>query len=209
MAGSGWPRRDAWWNRPGAPGRAAASARTRTRAKSRNSDSSRLSRSDSRMTRRASVCSSVPENGERASCSTALRIDASGFLISCASDAESSATPSRRSARSAQRLHALLVGDVLEDRRGRAVGAQAVAVGVGRRDADRQRASRPRRSIPSPRVVRTRSRTERSSASPSSGAMRAELARAPACPCSRLEVDAEQLLGHRVGVEQPSGLRRS
>ena len=32
-------------------------------------------------------------------CSTALRIDASGFLISCASDALSSAMPSRRSAR--------------------------------------------------------------------------------------------------------------
>ena len=37
--------------------------------------------------------------GDRASCSTALRMDASGFLISCASDALSSATPSSRSAR--------------------------------------------------------------------------------------------------------------
>src|SRR5258708_3974196 len=55
---------------------------TRTRAKSRNSDSRRLSRSDSRMTSRASVCSSDPVMGERASCSTALRMDASGFLIS-------------------------------------------------------------------------------------------------------------------------------
>ena len=36
---------------------------------------------------------------ERASCSTELRIEASGFRISCASDALSAATDSSRSAR--------------------------------------------------------------------------------------------------------------
>ena len=49
--------------------------------------------------RSASVRSSALLRGERPSVSTALRIAASGFLISCASDALSSATASRRSAR--------------------------------------------------------------------------------------------------------------
>ena len=67
---------------------------TRTRAKSRNSESRRERRSDSRTIRLPSVLSSLVATGRADICSTALRIDASGFFISCASDAESSATAS-------------------------------------------------------------------------------------------------------------------
>ena len=128
-----------------------------------------------------------PRTGERESCSTALRIDASGFLISCASDADSSATPSSRSARRRSDLHALLIGDVLEDRRRRAVGAQAVAVGVGRRHADRTALPGRRRSSPRRASCASRSRTERSSAS------------------RQLGRDAPQPLEHRLPAASPPG----
>jgi len=71
----------------------------RTREKSRNSDKRRDSRSLSRTTRDVRNRSSALARLARPSCSTDDRIDASGFLISCARLADSSATASSRSAR--------------------------------------------------------------------------------------------------------------
>ena len=109
----------------GSRGRAVAVRVTRTRAKSRNSESRRLRRSDSRMTRRASVCSSGAGEGR------------AGELLDRAADRRERIPDLVRERRrqlrdsleplgaEAQDLHALLVRDVLEDRRRRAVGAQA------------------------------------------------------------------------------------
>ena len=68
---------------------------------------------------------------------TALRMDASGFLISCASDADSAATASSRSARRWSSCNLLELGDVGEDRRHR---RQLAILGLkgGGGEADRE-----------------------------------------------------------------------
>ena len=66
---------------------------------SMNSERRRLSRSDSVTTSRCRSCWSSPFRLFPESCSTALRIEARGFLISCAREALNSATASRRSFR--------------------------------------------------------------------------------------------------------------
>src|SRR5204862_465267 len=71
----------------------------RTREKSRNSESRRDNRSVSRTTNDVKNFSSAFTRFARPSCSTEERLDASGFLISCARLADSSATASCRSAR--------------------------------------------------------------------------------------------------------------
>ena len=58
--------------------------------------------------------------------------------------------------------------------------------------------------MPSPRVVRTFCSAARRSASPSSGATRADRLEHRLAE-TLVDVDAEELLGHRVGVEQPAG----
>ncbi len=86
-----------------------------------------------------SVRSSAVAFGERPSCSTALRMDASGFLISCASEALSSATASSRSARMcsvSSRFWSEMSWKI-------AVAVRPVAAGLGRRrhggvEADRE-----------------------------------------------------------------------
>ena len=142
--------------------------------------------------------------GMREICSTALRIDASGFLISCASDALSSAMPSSRSAR--RRSDSMRFWSEMSWKIAVAVRPAPASslLGVGRRHADRESASPTVETIPSPRVVRTFCSAARRSASASSGAT-APIASRTGSPEALDEVDAEELLGHRVGVEQAAG----
>ena len=104
----------------------------------------------------------------------------------------------------AKHVDALLVGDVLEDRRRGAAGAVVVLLGVGRRDADGKAARRVVQTTPSPRVVRILRFGGRCD-----GVRRARARRVPIDVEHRLadvrdELDAEQMLGRRVRVEQPA-----
>ncbi len=72
---------------------------TWTREKSKKSVSSLLNRSLSRTISCARNLSSSSAWTDSPSCSTDDRMDANGFLISCASEADNSATASKRSAR--------------------------------------------------------------------------------------------------------------
>src|SRR5438034_633022 len=104
---------------------------TRTREKSRNSESKRDSRSLSRTIRLARNFSSEFARDERPSCSTELRMDASGFLISCARLDDSSATASSRSARrcsSSKRLESEMSVKMAETRGRAPTGPSRVVV---------------------------------------------------------------------------------
>ena len=200
-------RRDRGARRRDSPRRARSSPR------STGSRRARRARARSRETRRAAATAdrdsritsalSVRWSSETAACgeicSTALRIDASGFLISCASDALSSAIPSRRSARRRSDVHALLIGDVLEDRRRRATGRRLVMLGVGRRDADRKLVDRSTRCLR--RASCEPIRGDRSSASASSGAPRQML-------IEHVAVDLRRQRQVRAAA-RPSGWRRA
>ena len=87
----------------------------------------------------------------RASCSTELRIEASGFRISCASDADSAATASSRSAPQMQLLKLLRVGDVGEDRGDRRhLAILGLEGGGGQADREHRPLPAP---VPSPRLT--------------------------------------------------------
>ena len=154
-----------WWRSSG------RHSVTRTREKSRNSDSKRDSRSLSRTIRLVRNFSSGFAREARASCSTDERIEASGFLISCARLEDSSATASSRSARRRSRSSRLEseMSVKMAVTRGPSPGAPSSVVVVTPIGNVRS----GRRTTASTRIARTPRRAVAVSAAQNSGATRA------------------------------------